>query len=433
MSLYSAMRAGVTGIGANASAMALIADNITNLNTVGYKRSQASFSALLNAQSGSAYNAAGIVASTKRFVDLQGSALQSSSPLDLAITGAGFFAVSASTAGAGGNGAMYTRAGAFSVDAEGYLRNSGGYFLLGAPLSANGAAFASLSDLQPIRISGAAAAARPTTQASISANLDSRTALYAGSPLYSAGAMAAAPAGVDAIAPQVERSIEFYDSLGTARTLTLGFIKTDVNTWSVEIYMRPTTDVDGVDGLIAAGELKMSSNGGVQSLDAALQSIAINYAAETGVAPQTIDLDLSKITQFAQTSSLRSATADGGPPGTPIGVSVDSGGRITALYSNGASEPLFLIPLATFLNPNGLIAVRGGSFRSTLSSGQVTLNAPGASGSGGLQAFALETSNVDLAVEFTSMITVQRAYSACSRIITTADEMIDELIRIKRG
>lgn len=437
MSIYSAMRAGVTGLNANSSAMAVISDNIANLNTVGYKRGQTDFSAILNAQNAeTSYNAGGVIASTRRLIDLQGSMEQSNSATDLAINGSGFFIVTDDASGTGGaGGGLFTRAGSFSLDASGLLKNAQGYYLMGAPITTAGSSVSpsSLASLQPINLANVGSTAEASTTASINANLDSRESIYSGVPAYAAGAMAAYPGGAGSIAPQIERSIEVYDSLGTARTLTMGFLKTGTNTWATEIYMRPASDVTGANGLIASGNISFSTSGVPTAVSAALQTLNITYAASTGAANQTIALDLSSnLTQYASASSLNSATADGSPPGDLIGVTVSEGGVLTAQYSNGRSEPLYLIPVATFLNPAGLRPERGGAYRVTLDSGQFTLNAPGSGGSGPIQSNALEASNVDLGTEFTSMITTQRAYSACSKIITTADDMLDELIRIKR-
>lgn len=438
MSIYSAMRAGVTGLNANSSAMAVISDNIANLNTVGYKRGQTDFSAILNAQNAStSYNAGGVLASTRRFVDLQGSLETSNSATDLAINGSGFFIVTEDPTGtSGAGGGLFTRAGSFSLDAEGLLRNSQGYYLMGAPMTNGSAASitpSSLASLQVINLANVGSTAEASTKASINANLDSRETIYAGPPAYAAGAMAGYPAAVNSIAPDVERSIEVYDSLGTARTLTMGFLKTGTNTWATEVYMRPASAVTGTNGLIASGSITFSTSGVPTSVSAALQNLNITYAATTGAAAQTIALDLSTgLSQYATPSALNSATADGSPPGDLTGVTVSDGGVLTAQYSNGRSEALYLIPVATFLNPDGLQPERGGAYRVTLESGQFTINSAGSGGSGPIQSNALEASNVDLGTEFTSMITTQRAYSACSKIITTADDMLDELIRIKR-
>lgn len=438
MSIYSAMRAGVTGMNANSSAMAVISDNIANLNTVGYKRGQTDFSAILNAQNAStSYNAGGVLANTRRFVDLQGSLETSNSATDLAINGSGFFIVTEDPTGtSGAGGGLFTRSGQFSLDAKGLLKNAQGYYLMGAPISSGAAASlspSSLASLQVINLANVGSTAEASTKASINANLDSRETIYPGTPAYAAGAMAGYPAAVNSIAPDVERSIEIYDSLGTARTLTLGFLKTGTNTWATEIYMRPASAVTGTNGLIASGTVAFSTSGVPTTVSAALQNFNITYAATTGAAAQSIALDLSTgLSQYATPSALNSATADGSPPGDLTGVTVSDGGVLTAQYSNGRSEALYLIPVATFLNPDGLQPERGGAYRVTLDSGQFTINSAGSGGSGPIQANALEASNVDLGTEFTSMITTQRAYSACSKIITTADDMLDELIRIKR-
>jgi flagellar hook protein FlgE len=244
--------------------------------------------------------------------------------------------------------------------------------------------------------------------------------------------MAGYPAAANSIAPQVERSVEVYDSLGTARTLTLGFLKTGVNQWAVEAYMRPATDVGGT-GLVASGAVQFSSSGVPTSVSPALSNLTINYAATTGAAAQPIALDLTTaLTQFAIPSALNSATSDGSPPGTLTGVTVSKEGVLTAQFSNGRSQALYLIPVATFLNPNGLQPEGDGAYRVTLDSGLFTINQPSSGGAGIIQSNALEASNVDLGSEFTDLITTQRAYSAASKIITTADEMLQELLQIKR-
>lgn len=437
MSIYSAMRAGVTGLNANASAMAVISDNIANLNTVGYKRGQTDFTAMINAQHAeTTYNAGGVIASTRRLVDLQGSLNQTNSSTDLAISGDGFFIVTDDPAAAqGSSGGLFTRAGSFSLDANGLLKNAQGHYLMGAPIT-NGSlpsvTPSSLASLQPIDLSNVGSQAQASTQTAINANLDSRTAVYGGSPAYAAGAMAGYPSAVNSIAPQVERSVEIFDSLGTARTLTMGFLKTGVNQWDVEVYMRPAADVGGT-GLVASGTVTFSSSGVPTTVPAGLQNFTINYAAATGAAAQPMSLDLtSGLTQFAIPSALNSATSDGSPPGNLVGVSVSKDGVLTAQFSNGRSQALYLIPVATFLNPNGLQPEGDGAWRVTLDSGLFTINQPSSGGAGIIQANALEASNVDLGTEFTDLITTQRAYSAASRIITTADQMLEELLQIKR-
>jgi len=120
------------------------------------------------------------------------------------------------------------------------------------------------------------------------------------------------------------------------------------------------------------------------------------------------------------------------PPGDLVGLVLEGDGFLTAQFSNGRARALYQIPLATFLNPNGLKADQGGAFRTTLESGLYNINSSNAGGAGRIVSGALEASNVDLATEFTNLITTQRAYSAASRIITTADQMLEELLMVKR-
>jgi flagellar hook protein FlgE len=448
MSLYTAMRAGVSGLNANASAMAMISDNIANVNTTGYKRGQSDFSAMLNAQSGGAtFNAGGVFMSSRRLVDMQGSLEQATSSTDLAINGNGFFVVSNDPSQAQGAGAgLFTRAGAFSLDKDGRMVNAQGFYLMGTPIdpdSLDATAPSSLAAMQLVDLSSVGARAEATENLTISANLDARRLQYndpsiiPAPPAYTAGAMANGTQ-----TPMLQRAVEIFDSLGAVRTLNLSFLKTSspLNQWAMEIHYN-----DPVAGpqLLAHGTVDFDSNGAVAAINSPnpaldLESFTIQWTdplapAGTGAADQPIAFDLrSGLTQFAIESSLSSATADGSPPGDLTGVSMNREGILSAQFSNGRIQPLYLIPLATFLNPNGLAAETGGVYRQSIESGLMTLNSAGAGGAGMIEANRLEASNVDLGAEFTQLITTQRAYSASSRVITTADEMLEELIRIKR-
>jgi flagellar hook protein FlgE len=442
MSIYTAMRAGVSGLNSNSAAMAVISDNIANVNTTAYKRGQSDFSSIINSQGiAGGYNAGGVTINTRRLVDQQGSLEKTRSATDLGISGNGFFVVTEdaeSSAGAGGG--LFTRSGAFSLDKSGRMVNSQGLYLLGAPIDPNSPrniAPSTLAALEPIDLSSVGSSATPTANVTISANLDARTNSV---PAYTVGDLTN-----QVQPPHLERAVEVYDSLGAVRTLNLAFLKTStpLNRWAVEIYHNnPTT---GVRERLADGYMRFGTDGKpivdnpgfpqITGLTIDWTSIAPPdpATAGTGAADQTINFDLvSSMTQYAVASGLNSATADGSPPGDLIGVNVNREGVLTAQFSNGRIDALYLIPVATFLNPNGLDVANRGAFRQTIESGLLTINTAGASGAGTIQANSLEASNVDLGTEFTNMITTQRAYSASSRVITTADEMLEELIRIKR-
>jgi flagellar hook protein FlgE len=436
MSIYTALRAGVSGLTANSSALAVISDNIANVNTVGYKRSGIDFSALVNAQNANTtYNAGGVLPLTRQQISLQGSLEQSRSTTDLAISGDGFFIVSTNNQQlSNGGSVLFTRAGSFTIDAQGYMVNAQGLFLQGWPVAADGSVTSSptsLSAIEPVNISGVGGLAEPTANVGLNANLNSGQADYAGAQgVYDVGDMA-----TGTITPHFESSLEIYDSLGAPRTVAFGFLKTGPNTWRVEAYARPNTNVTGggvSGGVLAAGVLNFNTDGTVASV-AGDGAFTIDWAATTGAADQLVNLDLATgMTQFANSFGVTSVTADGVPPGDLVGLVLEGDGFLTAQFSNGRARALYQIPLATFLNPNGLKADQGGAFRTTLESGLYNINASNAGGAGRIVSGALEASNVDLAAEFTNLITTQRAYSASSKIITTADEMLEELLRVKR-
>ncbi|MDX2235625.1 MAG: flagellar hook protein FlgE [Hyphomonadaceae bacterium] len=435
MSIYTAMRSGVSALAANASAMAVISDNIANLNTVGYKRGITDFTAMLNSQTnGSTYNAGGVLSSTRRLVDVQGSLEQSRSTTDLAVAGDGFFVVSENDLPLTNGGSVaFTRSGSFSVDAAGYLKNAQGFYLQGWPIQADGSVASSptsLSTLSPINVADVFSTAEPTANVTLTANLDSTQAQYADvTQPYDVGDLAS---GV--IAPHFESSIEIFDSLGAPRTVAVGFLKSAPNVWQVEVYTRPASLVGTAGGRVANGTITFDSTGAVQGVTGPLGGpFLIDWDASTGAADQTLTFDLEdSLSQFATSYSVTTVVADGVPPGNLAGLVVEDSGYLTAQFSNGRSRALYQIPLATFLNPNGLLPDRGGVFRTTLESGLYNINESDAGGAGRIESNVLEASNVDLAQEFTSMITTQRAYSASSKIITTADEMLEELLRIKR-
>ncbi len=447
MSIYTALRAGVSGLTANSSALAVISDNIANVNTVGYKRGGVDFSALVNAQnSNTTYNAGGVLPLTRQQISLQGSLEQSRSSTDLAVSGEGFFIVSSNNQPlANGGNVLFTRAGSFTIDADGFMVNAQGLFLQGWPVASDGSVSSSptsLSAIEPVNISGVGGLAEPTANVGLNANLNSAQADYnpATQGAYDVGDMA-----TGTITPHFESSLEVFDSLGAARTIAFGFLKTGPNTWRVEAYARPQSNITGgagTGGILAAGILNFNTDGTVasvaphgtastvQDIDAAF---TIDWAAATGASDQDVTLDLaSGMTQFANNFGVTSVTADGVPPGDLVGLVLEGDGFLTAQFSNGRARALYQIPLATFLNPNGLKADQGGAFRTTLASGLYNINSSNAGGAGRIQSGVLEASNVDLAAEFTNLITTQRAYSAASRIITTADQMLEELLMIKR-
>lgn len=433
MSLYSALYAGVSGLSAQSSAMATVADNITNINTVGYKGVSTEFRTLVtDGRIKSSYAAGGVAAAPQALISKQGLLQASANQTDLAIDGAGFFVVR--TGDTSSSDVAFTRAGAFKPDLQGYLRNTSGFYLQGWRLDAQGnfVDTGSTSALEPVRLSELTGSAAPTSNVQLRANLKSDEVPFAG--IYAVGDMAAGT-----VTPNFTRSVDIYDAQGGAHRVTLAFLKTAANTWQTEVYATPATDVTAAGGLLTSGTLKFNPDG---SLDKAGSSptlfapLAVSWTNGAGSQPINLKLGsnggLDGITQFGGESALISSSVDGGLLGNIASIEVSDKGVVSAIFDDGTARAVFQLPIATFQNPDGLTRLSGNGFAVSSASGSAAINKPGALGSGRISASTLEASNVDLAQEFTNMIRFQRAYSASSKIITTVDEMLQELGNLKR-
>lgn len=221
--------------------------------------------------------------------------------------------------------------------------------------------------------------------------------------------------------------------------MTLAFLKTGPNAWVGEIYATPASDVTATGGLLASGAVAFNGDG---SLDLAASDPGM-FAALTptwtngaGTGPITIGLGtnggLDGLTQFGGTSSLISSTVDGGLLGSVASVKISDAGIVSAVFEDGTTRAVYQLPLANFQNPDALTRLPGNAYAVSDDSGGVAINAPGSLGAGMISAKTLEASTVDLAQEFTNMIRFQRAYSASSKIVTTVDEMLQEMNALKR-
>jgi len=432
MSLYGALYTGVAGLAANSRAMATTSTNIANVNTVGYKSTKNEFSTLLASSAVGNYATGGVKAVPLPEVTQQGDLAQTTSSTDLAISGQGFFVVTNTPIqDPVVSELMYTRAGAFQKDQNGFLRNAGGYYLQGWALDANGNIPTNANELTLVSLGQVTGTAQPTTTAALRANLQSST-----TPI---GAYAAGDMFAGTVSPQFETSIEIYDSQGGARPVRLAFVKTAANTWQYEIiYDGNAADIGGAaSNPIATGTMTFNTDGTINT-PAPTTTITIPFVAASGLAPQPIDVNFGTpaladgFTQFDTTSTLYSSTVNGTLFGGLTGVRVDEQGYVIALFNNGVEKRMYKLPIATFLNPDGLGPLNGNAYRGTVESGGASFKNADVGGAGSISNLALEQSTVDMAKEFSNMIVIQRAYSAASKIITTADEMLEELTRLKR-
>jgi flagellar hook protein FlgE len=486
MSIFGGLRSGVSGLFVQSQSMAMISDNIANVNTVGYKLNRPQFSTLVTAQSSETLFASGGVQSkVGREIDQQGLLSASTNSTDIAISGSGFYAVTDQVTLNTTSGVyeptgdiLYTRAGEFRADKDGNLVNAGGFFLLGFPRNATDTGFDVtnvLTALDGVNVASQSASPVSTSSIALSANLQASTAT----------------------AGTFDTSVQIFDRQGAQRTLTMTFTKSGAaaNTWTITGAVSTGTslvDVDsnddgtvGIDdgspggtagdGILSDGDeetdsaadtaliangatlgtITFNANGTLASVASTTAggNIAVAGNAASGILDIVIDFDNSAattddreaigidfgtvngsdgLTQFEGTSVINDITQNGKQFGTLSSVSVSEAGVVTALFDNGEQRQIFQVPLVTFNNPNGLSPRTGNVFAETDDSGQAVVKVANTGGAGIIASASLESSTVDLADEFTKLIVTQRAFAANTRIITTADEMLDELIRAKR-
>jgi flagellar hook protein FlgE len=248
-----------------------------------------------------------------------------------------------------------------------------------------------------------------------------------GSGTLTDGTLGAGAASVQYVAQGVTASLQVYDSLGAAHTLNLTFTKDTnaTNQWSWQV-----TDSDSTIATLTpatASSLNFTTTGAYAPGTTAT-SLSLTY--NNGAAAQTIALDFSKLTQLSQASDLGVPTQDGYAPGQLTGWNVTSSGQVVGTYGNGATKVLGQLALASFANPDGLIRVGDNMFSPGADSGTATSGVPGTGGLGNVEAGYTESSNVDLATEFSNMISAQRSFEANSKVITSSDQMLQDLVNL---
>ena len=405
----------LSGLTAASQALAVISNNLANLNTVGFKESRASFTDLFYQAFGT--NGAndpiqvgegvalGSVTPTFTGGNLEGTGV----PTDVAITGNGLFVTEK-------NGvSQYTRAGNFTVDSQGQLTTQDGQLVMGYP-AVNGVISPSQT-LAPLMINqGQLIPGAPTTSLQTQTNLDASSAV---------GASFSTPVTV-------------FDSLGTSHVLTYQFTKTGSNAWGYQLTL-PAADTGGTGAptVVATGNLTFNPDGTLATPTAPVTGIAITGLAD-GAANMTMTWNLqdaggnSLLTQSAAPSATANTFQNGYGSGTLSDFSINSDGTIEGSFTNNQTLALGQIVLANFANPQGLLRVGQNSFQTTLSSGAPAVGTAGSGGRGTLTGGSLEQSNVDIATEFSNMIITQRGYQANARVVTTFDQLTQDTINMKQ-
>ncbi len=404
--MMRSMYTGVSGLRNHQIRLDVIGNNIANVNTVGFKRSRTTFQDIFYQTMRGASSPQGGRGGTNPIqvglgmsvgsvdtIHSQGNLQTTGKMTDLAIQGSGFFILS------DGDNTYFTRAGNFNRDQLGYLVNpSDGLRVQG--WMASGGVFPALTEdnLTDIRIPiGETVGAKATTRIAYDQNLDAATTVGTG----------------------YLKPVQVFDSQGTTHTVTVTFTKTGANAWDWSAEVGGVPAGNGTITFDTDGRF-LNQTGGPVVFD----------AGQAGNV--TIDLDFSGVTQYAGSTTVQASERDGYPMGTLESFKIDANGVITGVYSNGQSQKLAQVALANFSNPGGLSKLGRNLYQESNNSGISQIGQAGTGGRGTIAPGSLEMSNVDLAKEFTDMIVTQRGFQANSRIITTSDEMLQELVNLKR-
>lgn len=422
MSLYGMMRTGVSGMSAQANRLSTVADNIANSSTTGYKRSSTEFSSMVVPGTAGSYNSGGVTTSVRTSISVSGVLQYTTSITDLAVKGEGFFVVQDS-----GGQPFLTRAGSFVPDGSGRLVNAAGFQLMGYSyangepvVTANG-----FDGLEPVVIPQNELVATPSTSGVLTTNLPKDAEAVAAANLPSANGDGGAPVTYTA-----KTSLVAYDNAGTRMLVDVYYTKTGDNTWEVTMYNRadaaPNTSFPYTSDPLATETLTFDPT--TNKLDAG-SATSIDIPIPDG---QTVTLDLSATSQLAADFSVSNAEVDGNPPNSIESLEISTDGIIYAQYGDGSFRPLYRIPLADVPSPDRLQVLSGNVFSQSNDSGGVRLGFPGEGSSGEVISGALESSNVDIAEELTSMIEAQRSYTANSKVFQTGSDLMDLLVNLKR-
>jgi flagellar hook protein FlgE len=434
MSLFGALNTAVSGLSAQSAAFGNISDNVANSQTTGYKGVDTSFIDYLTTSTATD-NEPGSVSAVPSYTNaVQGTITQSSDPLAMAISGQGFFAVSeasgTSTAGQPTFSAQtyYTQAGDFQLNDNAYLVNGAGQYLQGWTVNPQ-TGIADQSQLAPIQITQTQFNPVSTANVNLSANLP------------------ATPAANTPVSSQVN----VYDSLGSAHVLTLDWTQNSDNDWTVTITSpdaTPSPTIGTAEVQFGAASPNGTSAGTIGAFGslsgnvaatgyAANQPATLTLTTDFGNGSQTINLNMGDfgeangVTQFAGTDyTLRSISQDGVAPGAFTGLSITPAGGVVANYNNGQTETVAQVPVITFAAPDALQRQNGQAFTATNMSGSAITQAEGTNGAGSLVTGSVESSNVDIATEFSNLIVAQQAYGANAKVVTTADQLLQTTINM---
>jgi flagellar hook protein FlgE len=426
MGILSSMTTGVTGLQASGEALSIYGDNLANANTVGFKTSRPEFTDVISKSLkgilGGNQIGRGVRLNHVDPIFSQGSMTQTERPTDLAITGDGFFVLD------GGEGRSFSRAGIFTFDKDGKLVNNDGMTVMGFEADEKGVI---KNKMMPIVLNRSVIDAKPTSKVNLSMNLDVRAAEQVEwNPLNPEKSS------------QYSNGFTVYDSAGNAHLMTAYFNKTADNQWSYHVLAKGDEVVGGKKGEMfegASGTLMFNTEGRLMDVKAGKNSFSFNKGAKP---EQAIEMNFGKTlkeggdglqtTQYGTNSDLYKHTQDGFTAGTVAGLSFNDDGILSAIFTNGEVLNLGQVAVAKFENNEGLFKTGGNRFRESRNSGQAFIGKPGEGGRGRVVPKTIESSTTDIANEFINLIQTQRNFQANARVITTSDEMLQEVINMRK-
>jgi flagellar hook protein FlgE len=420
--MMKALFSAIAGLQNHITMMDVVGNNIANVNTQGFKASRVTFQDMLT------QNIAGASAPTADrggtnpqqvglgmkiggidTIQTQGSLQSTGRNTDLAIQGQAMFIVK------NGQQQYYTRDGGFDVSVSGELVNPTNGFKVQGWRADTAGAVDSTQPLGSILIPyGQSIAAQPSTKVTLAGNVDSRVAAAA----------------------SFSTTISVFDSLGASHPIELKFTKNvAVNTWDATLASTdPTVDVAGSAVNAADTPLTFDATGKITNpvLGSPLRVSVALVAGAAATSPIAFDVNTDGLTQFAAAGQVSTTFNDGYSAGALVSFSVGPGGDISGIFSNGTTRPIGQLALGLFTNPGGLQRAGSNNWQETANSGSPIVGTPGTGGRGSVGAGVLEGSNTDLAREFTNVVIAQRGFQASSKIITTADTMLNDLVQMIR-
>ena len=437
MSLYGMMRTGVSGMNAQSTRLATVADNIANSGTNGYKRASVEFSSMVIPNSGTSYVSGG-VSTQIRYSMAAGNTQYTTSITDLAIDGNGFFVVQDP-----GGQPFLTRAGSFIPDSNGNLVNAAGFYLMGRSYSLGEPGTSTdFGDFQRVTIPASGLERVATTFGEFASNLPFDA------PIYNPPVADQFPSDNPGTSVHIDQgladgsiyksSLTAIGNAGEPIRLDIYFTKTSANNWEISVFHQPNATATnafpygGVAGTPPVAEDVLIFNPATGRLAPSSPTSLTIDLDTSGLNGQLVELDLSGMRELAKGYTPLAAEMNGSSPSAIDRIVIDANGIVSAQYENGAIERLYRLDLAYVQSPDQLTVLPGNVFTEGLESGKVSFGRPNEIALGAILSGAIENSNVDIAEELTNMIESQRNYTANSKVFQTGSDLMDVLVNLKR-